>query len=58
LSADQRARRDELERAVHLHRDKKERMTEKDYYRQLEKLLLELARFSESNPPATQGGSK
>ena len=58
LSADQRARRDELERAVHRHREKKERMTEKDYYRELEKLVLELARISGTNPAPAEGGSK
>jgi hypothetical protein len=44
-SPEQRARRDELERAVIAHRDKKGQMAEDDYYRELEKLLLQLAPF-------------
>lgn len=43
LSPAQRARRDELERAVLLLREKKSQMPEESYYRQLETLLLELA---------------
>src|SRR2546423_14340934 len=38
-----RARRDELELAISRLRDTKNQVTEDDYYRQLEKLLLELA---------------
>jgi len=49
LSPDQRVRRDALERAIILHREKKERLTEDEYYRELERLLLELGRFYESN---------
>ena len=45
LTPEQRARRDTLERAVLLHREKKGQMNEQDYYRQLEQLLLPLARF-------------
>ncbi len=56
LSPDQRTHRDELERAILQHREKKDRMSEEDYYRELEKLLLDLARISESSPP-NQGGS-
>jgi hypothetical protein len=58
LSPDQRVRRDALERAVVLHREKKKQLPEDEYYRELEKLLLELGRFYESNavvpavPPA------
>src|SRR5205085_8024455 len=58
LSPDQRARRGELERAVLQHREKKAKMAEEDYYRELEKLLLDLARFGESNSPAAPEGSK
>src|SRR5690606_18357003 len=39
-----RDRRDELEREVFLLRDRKEDLTEDDYFTQLEKLLIELAR--------------
>jgi hypothetical protein len=45
LTAEQRSRRDALERAVLLHREKKSQMPEDQYYRELEKLLLDLARF-------------
>jgi hypothetical protein len=45
LSAEDCARRDALERAVLLHREKKGMMLEAEYYDQLEKLLLDLARF-------------
>jgi hypothetical protein len=57
LSPDQRVHRDKLERAILQHREKKDRMSEEDYYHELEKLLLDLARISESSPP-TQGGSR
>lgn len=52
LTAAQRTRRDALERAVFEHREKKDRIVEDEYYRQLEKLLLDLARFyaSEAAP--------
>lgn len=45
LTADQRAKRDALERSVLLHRERKGQIPEADYYRDLEKLLLELARL-------------
>src|SRR5437870_4124284 len=45
LSAEACAHRDALERAVLLHREKKGQLPEDDYYLELEKLLLELARF-------------
>ena len=43
LAPEIRARRDELELAISRLRDTKNQVTEDDYYRQLEKLLLELA---------------
>ena len=46
LSPAQRARRDELELAVSRLRDKKDKLAEDDYYRQLEAVLLELAKVS------------
>ena len=55
LTAEQRTRRDLLERAVHLHIEKKPQIEEDDYYRELEKLLLELARFSASNAASAAG---
>jgi hypothetical protein len=52
LSPDLRVRRDALERAVVLHREKKAQLSEDEYYRELERLLLELGRFYESNSVA------
>jgi len=49
LTSDQRARRDALERAVLLHREKKSHLREDDYYRELERLLLDLAHFTAAN---------
>lgn len=45
LTPEQRTRRDELEQAVEALRETKAGLDEADYYRQLETLLLELARF-------------
>lgn len=45
LTPDQLAQRDALEKAVLLHREKKSQIPEDEYYRQLETLLLQLARF-------------
>ncbi len=50
LSPAQRARRDELEQAIARLREAKAQIAEDDYYRQLEKLLLELARLAEAPP--------
>jgi len=49
LTVDQKQRRDALEREVLLFREKKRELREEDYYRELEKRLLELARFYETN---------
>ena len=49
LTGEQLARRDALERAVLLHREKKAQLPEEDYYRELEKLLLELAHLDPAN---------
>jgi hypothetical protein len=49
LTPQQRARRDELERAVFALREKKSQFPEEDYYEKLEKLLLELANSYGSN---------
>jgi hypothetical protein len=49
MPAEQRARRDAIERAVFAYRDRKGQVPEDEYYRELEKLLLELARFYTSN---------
>ena len=40
-----RARRDELELSIGLLRDRKGQLPESEYYAQLEKLLLELAKL-------------
>jgi len=45
LTSEQRSQRDALERAVLLYREKKSQVPEDEYYRELERLLLELARF-------------
>jgi hypothetical protein len=49
LTAEQRARRDVLERAILVFREKKATLPEDQYYSQLEKLLLDLARFYSAN---------
>jgi hypothetical protein len=50
VSPAQRARRDELEQAIARLREAKSGLAEEDYYAQLEKLLLELARLTEPPP--------
>jgi len=55
LSSQQRARRDTLERAVFAYRERKGQVPEAEYYRELEKMLLELAHFyvsATTNAPA------
>jgi hypothetical protein len=49
LTDEQRARRDALEHEVLLYREKKSQLPEDEYYRELEKLLLPLARSYELN---------
>jgi hypothetical protein len=51
LTGEQRVRRDALERAVLVFREKKTALPEDEYYGQLEKLLLDLARFYSANTP-------
>jgi hypothetical protein len=51
LTSEQRAQRDALERAVLLYREKKSQVPEDEYFRELERLLLELARFYATNLP-------
>jgi len=60
FTAEQMARRDALERAVLLYREKKSQLPEDEYYRELEKLLIEVARFYGSNSSAISdsAGSK
>ncbi len=52
LTAEQRARRDELEQAVEALRETKAKAVEADYYRELERLMLELARVYRAPPAA------
>lgn len=58
LTPAQRARREALEAAVQAHRERKATLPEEEYYRQLEQLLLPLARFYETevNPPSPAAG--
>ena len=53
LSAETRAHRDALELSVARLRGSKDQMSETDYYRQLESILLELARLQEAQLPLT-----
>jgi hypothetical protein len=55
LSADDKQRRDALERAIAKLRETKADQPQEQYYHQLEKLLIELARIN--FPPATAGKS-
>jgi hypothetical protein len=49
LTEEQRKKRDEIEHAVFRHREKKGKIPDDQYYRDLEKMLLELARLYETN---------
>jgi len=55
LTEEQRKRRDEIEHAVLKQREKKGKMPDDAYYRDLEKMLLELARLYATN--STSGNS-
>jgi hypothetical protein len=56
LSQEQLAQRDSLEQAIVLQREKKAQMSESDYYRDLEKLLVQLARwYADNTVPVTNG---
>lgn len=50
LPAEARARRDQLELAVARLREAKPKLAEAEYYRQLELLLIDMARISETKP--------
>ena len=52
LSAEQRARRDQLELQIEVLRSKKKDLEEDEYYRQLEEIFTELAKVSQAHPPA------
>jgi hypothetical protein len=49
LTEEQRKKRDDIEHAVFRHREKKGEVPDDQYYRDLEKMLLELARLYETN---------
>lgn len=49
LTPEQLAQRDDLEKQILLHREKKPQMSDDDYYRELETLLLKLAKFYATN---------
>jgi hypothetical protein len=57
LTEEQRKKRDELERAVVSYREKKSKLPEDEYYRGLEKLLLDLARIYETNSGSGPSGT-
>lgn len=57
LTPEERVKRNALERAVLLHREKKNQMPEDAYYRELERLLLDLARFDQERIAPTNGPS-
>jgi hypothetical protein len=50
MPAQLRAKRDELEKAIAQLRDSKEKLGEEEYYRQLEPLMLELAKLYSEKP--------
>lgn len=58
LPADVRTRRDELELSVARLREAKSKLADAEYYRQLEAILLELARLQNSTPPATNPSAR
>jgi len=49
LTEEQRKRRDQIEHGVLRHREKRGKVSDDQYYRDLEKMLLELARLYETN---------
>jgi len=55
LSAEARARRDELELAVEALREQKATLAEEEYYRQLKPILVELSRIYASGQESTSG---
>jgi hypothetical protein len=52
LTPEQRTKRDEIELAISTLRDRKEKMPKQEYYRELEKLLLQIARLYEESEAA------
>ena len=53
LPRELRERRDQLEQQAATLRDKKPQLSEKDYYAQLESIMIELARIYQSAEPVT-----
>ena len=52
LTTEQRSKRDEIELAISTLRDRKEKMAKEVYYRELEALLLQMARLYEESEAA------
>jgi hypothetical protein len=57
LTEEQRRKRDEIEHAVLKHREKKGKISDDAYYRDLEKMLLELARLYATNSASTSSNN-
>jgi hypothetical protein len=57
LNQEQRKKRDEIEHAVLKHREKKGKMPDDAYYRDLEKMLLELAQLYATNSASTNSSN-
>ena len=52
LTPEQRAKRDEIELAISALRDRKEKMAKEEYYQELERLLLQMARLYQESEAA------
>jgi hypothetical protein len=50
LSPETRAQRDDLERQLNALRDRKSKMNENDYYKQVERVMVQIARLYETGP--------
>ena len=57
LTDEQRRKRDEIEHAVLKHREKKGKIPDDAYYRDLEKMLLELARLYATNSASSNSSN-
>ena len=53
LTEEQRKKRDQIEAAVIHYRENKGKVPDDEYYLELEKMFVELARLSETNSPGT-----
>jgi hypothetical protein len=50
LSPETRARRDDLERQLNALHDRKSKMSENDYYKQLEVIMVQISHLYEGSP--------